>query len=267
MAVGTDLQYGDLDYADDWYADDHTDNTIELAADDDSKKDQQRVEVGHPGDKNRDQDKVVDQHLGDQDIENDNPPELPTGSEVNKGNQDSWNHADDRTDVRDQVGDTGEDTEHWRVTNISERKADGDDQSDNQCFENPAAHKVGELATDQIGEVANHLEVPVRGECHTAAQNLATVTQEKEGKERYDNHQPADFQCGLWSLCEGCRHQLFCPGANLARKVVGLYHGETVVQGGQDISHGFDNLRDITREVGPHIGPEFLPVRSQPENR
>ena len=37
-AVGTDLQQGDLDYADDRYADDHTDDAIEFAADDDSKK-------------------------------------------------------------------------------------------------------------------------------------------------------------------------------------------------------------------------------------
>ena len=111
-AVGTDFQQRDFYHTEDRYANDHADDTVELAADDDGEEDQQWVEIGDPGDKDRNQDEIVDQYLGNQDVENHDPPELAAGSEVNKGDQNPWDHADNRAYVGDQIGDSGKNAEY-----------------------------------------------------------------------------------------------------------------------------------------------------------
>ena len=128
--VGANFYQCDFDNADDRDTDDHADDTLQLAADDNGKKDQQRMQVGNPGDENRDQDKVVDQDLSDEDIEDDDPPELPASAEVYKGNQNTGHHTDDRPDIGNQVGDAGENAEHWRVAYVGEGEPCGDDRPD-----------------------------------------------------------------------------------------------------------------------------------------
>ncbi len=122
--------------------------------------------------------------MGNQQVDTENPPELPSHSQVDQSDQQAGDHADNRADIGNQVGDPGNHPEDRGVADVGEGEPHPDNDADDQGFEDSPTDKMCQLPADMVINVEHHLEVAVRCQGNQATHEPPTVAQKKEGKER-----------------------------------------------------------------------------------